>query len=246
MKLTVFIDPYDGVKPLTKELYSSWSDSAYSPRGVFNTQLRPSDILLEKGWLNDIWTDKGIERDNTRFIDIHYQMKNNRFTDMKVLFEDFDKAEGITTYDLYKSLWTMSAIEYDYNIHNINPITNEMVGKYIDDNPKYKDVIKNLILATKFIQYTNYLPSSKWALYLIGSPEKFGSKAMWTNGEKFKDVKEYQKIATRISRIPDDIIEGRSQGKSYGKLTNDAQQILKDILKVQKLDGILETSYGSK
>ncbi|MBC8298621.1 MAG: hypothetical protein H8E55_22870 [Pelagibacterales bacterium] len=247
MANTHYIHPKEGTKPLSKKLYSSWSDSGYSPKGVFNTPLTAEDIELKKGFLSDIWAGKEIKKDTSKkFIDVTYKMKNNRFYDLKVWFDDFSLAEDITTYDLYKSLWSQSVFEYDYNINNIIPFTNEMVGEFIDEFPKHKDTIKNLILATRFVQYKSYLPSSEWALYLIGSPEMFQDKQSWVLDREFKDPKDYHKIATRISRIPDDILEGRTQGKSYGKLTKMAQDILKDILKVEKLESVLAISYGSQ
>ena len=247
MKNTHYIHPKEGTKPLSKKLYSPWSDSGYSPKGIFNTSLKANDIELKKGFLSGIWAGKGIEKDiSKKFIDVTYKMKNNRFYDLSVWFDDFSLAEDITTYDLYKTLWSQSVFEYDYNINNIIPITNEMVGAFIDEFPKHKDTIKNLMLATKFVQYKSYLPSSEWALYLIGSPEMFKDKQSWVLDRAFKDPKDYHKIATRISRIPDDILEGRTQGKSYGKLTNTAQDILKDILKVEDLESVLSISYGSQ
>ena len=247
MKNTHYIHPKEGTKPLSKKLYSSWSDSGYSPKGIFNTSLTANDIELKKGFLSDIWAGKGIEKDiSKKFIDVTYKMKNNRFYDLSVWFDDFSLAEDITTYDLYKTLWSQSVFEYDYNINNIIPINNEMVGAFIDEFPKHKDTIKNLMLATKFVQYKSYLPSSEWALYLIGSPEMFKDKQSWVLDRAFKDPKDYHKIATRISRIPDDILEGRTQGKSYGKLTDTAQDILKDILKVEDLESVLSISYGSQ
>ena len=220
-------------KALVKKDYESWSGSHYSPMGVFKYEFPMSEFLLptEGRTLHATQTDL--------VITIDCEMKNNKFINLKITEHMSDKNLGITLKDIYENIRTASIMVFDYDLTRILPVPmwdKNNIDNYIDNNinEEYSMHIKSVLLATEYIQYSNYIMTEPYAVWLITQPSFFKRKDILDNPDKSSqevlNLPANKNTINLLNDIDRDLYVPSNARSKSGYLTSKGETILYNFL----------------
>ena len=248
MKIS-YKQPQNDYKVLVKKEYDSWSDSHYSPTGLFKFEFPMSEFLLptEGRTLHPTQTEL--------VLTIDCEMQNNKFVNLQITDHMSDENLGITLKDIYENIRTSSIMVFDYNLTRILPVpmwNKTNIDEYIENNINEESSIhiNSVFLATEYIQYSNYVMTEPYAIWLIAQPSFFKRKNVLDNSDKSSqevlNLLANKNTVKAINNIDRDLyIPSNARSKS-GYLTSKGETILYDFLSTfgyseQDLSNILDT-----
>ncbi|MDA7850691.1 hypothetical protein N9A50_02850 [Acidimicrobiaceae bacterium] len=218
---------------LIKNDYDSWESSHYSPDGFFKYEFPMSEFLLP----TEGRTLHAME--NRLVLTIECKMKKNRFYNFQITEHMKDKNLGISLKDIYENVRTASVMVFDYNLTKILPVPmwdKNNISNYIDksSNEELSMHIKSVLLATEYIEYSNYFMAEPYAIWLIAQPSFFRRNTVigktTPNSQEVLNLSSAQEIDKAINNIDRDLFTRSTSGTNGGKLTDKGQQILYDFL----------------
>tara|TARA_R100000808_G_C2153087_1_gene162971 strand:- start:4828 stop:5640 length:813 start_codon:yes stop_codon:yes gene_type:complete len=237
--------PNKKLEPVTAEMYKSWGNSAYSPKGTLTFDFSDLDYLEPK---DKKAVKQALKNTDSEFVlKVECELQYNKFINLKLTAYPVDNFD-LDLLDLMQMMWLLAWKEFDYKITNIflidkSPETIKDYKKNRWTNKKglggsetlgYTRDISKVLMATEYLQYLNYLPTSSHANWLMAEPEYYlSSYNKWikprTPAQKETTKKKYSTFTTLLSRIPAELYE-RQQGRQGGKLSTQAQLCLYDFL----------------
>lgn len=230
---------------LVKKEYHEWSNSDYSPNGVFKYEFPMSEFLIPS-------EGRTLHPTETKLvITIVCEMQNNKFINLNVTEHMSELNLGITHKDILENMRTSSVIVFDYDLSKILPFPmwkKSNISDYIDKSPneEYSMHIKSVLLATEYIHYSNYLMSKPYALWLISQPSFFRRNNILdktSNATKeVLDINSFNKVSKMIENISSDLYMENGNSSS-GKLTTKGENILYDFLHFNGYDKSVNLSF---
>ena len=128
---------------------------------------------------------------------------------------------------------------FDYDLTKILPVPmwdKNNISNYIDksSNEEFSMHIKSVLLATEYIEYSNYFMAEPYAIWLIAQPSFFRRNTVigktTPNSQEMLNLSSAQEIDKAINNIDRDLFTRSTSGTNGGKLTDKGQQILYDFL----------------
>ena len=226
---------------LVKKEYDEWSNSNYSPDGAFKYEFPMSEFLIPS-------EGRTLHPTETKLVvTIDCEMQNNKFINLNVIEHMSELNLGITHKDILENMRTSSVIVFDYDLSKILPFpmwNKTNITDYIDKSPneQYSMHINSVLLASEYIQYSNYLMSKPYALWLISQPSFFRRNNILDKAnnatKEVLDINAFNKVSKMINNISRELYM-KNDNSSSGKLTAKGEKILYDFLHFNGYDKLV-------
>ena len=218
---------------LIKKDYDSWASSLYSPDGVFKYEFPMSEFLIPTEGRTLHATE------NRLVITIECKMEKNKFYDFQITEHMEEKNLGITLKDIYENVRTASVMVFDYDLTKILPVPmwdKNNITNYIDTSPReqFSMHLKSVLLATEYIEYSNYFMAEPYAIWLIAQPSFFRRNTVigktTPNSQEVLNLTAAQEVEKALNNIDRNLFRPSNSGANGGNLTDKGQEILNDFL----------------